>query len=154
MSSDGMFFLIFWGGASILLLILGIVIRLGKWRYIFAIKGFSVYVPRALAFVIIPTALTMLSLWLILVLPLEKEIRGNLVMTIFIPLLIVTYVLAIWQPWWLKPTWLRRLEKEHGDILEILWEEARMDQWKWERRVKTQEGLEAWVAEVREKNNL
>jgi hypothetical protein len=69
-------------------------------------------------------------------------------------MLVITYILAIWQPWWLKPAWLRWLEKKHGDILEILWEDVRKDRWRWEREVRTQEDLEAWVAEVRQKHGL
>ena len=63
-------------------------------------------------------------------------------------------VLAIWRPWWLKPKWLRWLEKEHGDIIGILWEEVRKEGHAWERRVRTQEQLEQWVEEVQRKRGL
>jgi hypothetical protein len=42
------------------------------------------------------------------------------------------------------------LEKNHGDILLLLLREARRTP-NWEKQVATQDGLEAWVAEVREK---
>jgi hypothetical protein len=54
------------------------------------------------------------------------------------------------QPWWIKPAWVRWLEEENDDILDRLIEEARWTKG-WEKRIATQEGLEAWVAEVREK---
>jgi hypothetical protein len=154
MGSDGLFTLISLGGLGVLFLVLGTLARLGFWRGIYAVKGYPVYMPRELIFIFIPGGLMSLSLLLIVVLPIAKETRGNLVMYVFAPMLVITYILAIWQPWWLKPAWLRWLEKKHGDILEILWEDVRKDRWRWEREVRTQEDLEAWVAEVRQKHGL
>ncbi|MEW5956938.1 MAG: hypothetical protein AB1801_04385 [Chloroflexota bacterium] len=54
------------------------------------------------------------------------------------------------QPWWIKPRWVRWLEEENDDILDRLIEEARWTK-DWHKRVATQEGLEAWVTEVRQK---
>lgn len=54
------------------------------------------------------------------------------------------------QPSFLKPAWLKWLEQEHGDIINLLIEDAnRMGLDVWEKRVETQAGLEAWVAQVR-----
>ena len=154
MNEDGFIILICMGGVGFLFLVVGILVRLGIWRAIYAVKGYPVYLPRELVCVGIPMALTVLSLWFVLVLPIAKETRGNLVMYVPIPLLIITYILAMWQPRWLKPAWLQWLEKEHGDIIELLWEDVRKDRWGWERRVRTQEDLEVWVAEVQQKHKL
>ncbi len=153
-NEDGFIILTCMGGMGFLFLAVGMVILLGIWRNIHAVKGFPVYMPRALVLIYIPMGLTVLSLWLILILPIANEARGNLVMYVSIPLLIITYILAMWQPCWLKPAWLRWLEKEHGDIIELLWEDVRKDKWGWERRVRTQVDLQAWVAEVRRKYGL
>ena len=153
-NGEGIATLIILGVFSILFLVTGILTRLGILRSIYAVKGYPVYAPRELVSVLILIALMTLSLWLILILPIAKETRGNLVMYVSIPLLIITYILAMWQPWWLKPAWLRWLEKEHDDIIHLLWEDVRKDRWGWERRVRTQEDLEAWVAEVRHKHGL
>lgn len=73
-------------------------------------------------------------------------------MYILLPLLIVTLILATWQPRWLKPTWLRWLETNHEQFLYLLWEDARkMGRWKWQRQVNTQKGLEEWAIGVRNK---
>ena len=117
MNEDGFIILICMGGVGFLFLVVGILVRLGIWRAIYAVKGYPVYMPRELVCVGIPMALTVLSLWFVLVLPIAKETRGNLVMYVPIPLLIITYILAMWQPRWLKPAWLQWLEKEHGDII-------------------------------------
>ncbi len=154
MGIDDFFMFFCLGGIGIVLFLLGILSRLGYFRWIYAMKGYPVVMPHSLALVLTPIGLIAMFLGVIPMLPLAKEVRLNLGVYLFIPLLIVTYILAMWSPWWLKPKWLRWLEKEHSDILDILWEDVRQDRWGWERRVRTQEGLEAWVAEVREKNNL
>ncbi len=154
MDDNGLFVLVFGGGLGLFFLIIGIKIRLGRWRGIYAAKGYPVYMPRALASVGIPLALTFFSMGILAILPIAKEDRGNIFLYGTFPLLIMTYILAIWQPWWLKPKWLRWLEKEHGEIIGILWEDVRKDRRGWERRVRTQQGLEEWVAEVRQKHGL
>ena len=151
---DRLFNLLLIGGLGLLFLILGILARLGIWRAIYAVKGSAVIMPGSLVFAIIPTGLMTLSFWLILYLPLTPETRGDLFMYICMPLLIVTAILAVWQPWWAKPKWLRWLEKEHGDIIHLLWEDVRKDSWGWERRVRNQEQMEVWVADVRRRHNL
>jgi hypothetical protein len=58
------------------------------------------------------------------------------------------------QPSFLKPAWLKGLEREHGDIINLLIEDAnRMGLEVWEKRVETQANLDAWAAEVRHKKN-
>ncbi len=70
-------------------------------------------------------------------------------------ILIVGMLLPFVWPGWMKPAWLKWLEKEHGDILPILRNEANaMGYPDWEHKVSTQAGLEAWVAEVRRKYGL
>ena len=66
----------------------------------------------------------------------------------------MSMILAIWQPKWLKPHWLRWLEEEHADVIHLLREDVHQDRWGWQRRVKTQAQMEAWVAEVRRRHNL
>ncbi len=56
------------------------------------------------------------------------------------------------QPSFLKPAWLRWLEREHGDVIDLLIKDAnQMGLDVWEKRVETQAGLKAWVAHVRHK---
>jgi hypothetical protein len=140
------------GGMAVAFLTWGILTRLGYLRASYALKGHPVAAPRTLIYGLIPLGL---GLGLLAILPLVPEgMRPDLVSYGLGPLWILTLILAIWQPWWLKPGWVRWLEKEHGDILGILWEEVRKEGHAWERRVRTQEQLEAWVAEVRRKHRL
>jgi hypothetical protein len=59
------------------------------------------------------------------------------------------------QPNFLTPKWYRWLMENHKVIMPWLREDvAKIGYDEWRQRTDTQEGLEAWVAEVREKNNL
>lgn len=70
--------------------------------------------------------------------------------------LICVFLIVVFQPKWLKPQWVQWLEENHGDVLELIIEEARQaSDWRdWADRVSTQEGLEDWVTEVRRKHRL
>lgn len=72
------------------------------------------------------------------------------------PVGFLSVLIVVFQPKWFKPAWVRWLEENHGDILEILIEEARKTpDWRdWGKRVSTQEGLEEWVEEVKRKRGL
>jgi hypothetical protein len=59
------------------------------------------------------------------------------------------------RPSFLKPAWLKWLEREHRDIYHLLEQDAHdMGLKTWERRMETRENLEEWVAEVRQKHGL
>lgn len=140
------------GGMSVFFTTWGILIRIGYLRTSYAVKGNPVFASPALLHSLIFLGLAMGSLAILPLIP--PEARLSFGTYVFGPLIISTFVFAIWQPWWLKPRWLRWLEKEHGDIIEVLWEEVRKEGHAWERRVRTQEELEQWVAEVRRKRGL
>ncbi len=62
---------------------------------------------------------------------------------------------GVFQPKFMLPRWYRWLEINHSDIMPYLEKDVRQRGYKtWQRQTKTQEGLEAWVAEVRKKNHL
>jgi hypothetical protein len=60
--------------------------------------------------------------------------------------------LAIWQPRWLTPAWLKWIEDYNYDIRSLLAKEARQEA-DWAKRIRSQADLEAWVAEVRQKHH-
>jgi hypothetical protein len=64
-------------------------------------------------------------------------------------------LLGMFQPKFMEPQWYRWLIENHEDIWHLLQQDVRqMGLDVWQRRTATQEGLEAWVAEVRRKNGL
>jgi hypothetical protein len=130
----------------------GILVRMGKYRGWYLHKGDPLYSPKEFVYVCIPFGLTVLSMG-IASLPPSDEIRQTLFWGITFPLGISVAVLLFWPPDWIKPAWVRWLEKNHKDILLLLLENARQTP-DWEQRVATQAGLETWVAEVRRKHGL
>lgn len=65
---------------------------------------------------------------------------------------ILGLIFAFTQPSFLKPAWLKWLEREHGDIMPLLRKEAqKMGLNVWNERIQTQADLEKWVKEVRQK---
>jgi hypothetical protein len=64
-------------------------------------------------------------------------------------------IFAFIQPSFLKPAWLKWLEREHGEIMPLLIQDANnMGLDVWNKRIQTQADLEVWVAEVRRKYKL
>jgi hypothetical protein len=107
----------------------GVLARLGYFRWIYAMKGHLVLTPPALVHVATLIGLAMMFLGFLPIMPISADAKLDLGAYCFVPLVILIYVLAIWQPWWLKPAWLRWLEREHGNIIELLWEDVRKDRW-------------------------
>lgn len=68
------------------------------------------------------------------------------------PFFVVGFVLAIWRPYWLTPSWLRWIEEYNYDIRSVLGKEARQTPG-WTQRIRSQADLETWVAEVRKKHH-
>jgi hypothetical protein len=69
--------------------------------------------------------------------------------------IIIGILLPFFFPYYMKPDWLKWLEREHSDILPTLRREAnRLGYPTWDDMVRTQTGLEKWVAEVRRKHKL
>ena len=101
---------------------------------------------------LIPVGICFLLLWAA-TLDLFQQINTVLV-NLGLGLGLVSVLFNIIPPRFLKPAWLRWLEREHGDIMALLIKDAHeMGLDVWEERVKHQEGLEAWVNEVRDKHN-
>jgi hypothetical protein len=130
-------------------ILLGIILRLGKFRQIYTGRSMPVYAQREIFHLAIPIGLGFLIVGLMGVFPNFKDpLTYPLAFSFF-----ATMILAIWQPWWLKPTWLRWLEDNYGHVLEKMFAEAReMGRREWAEQVKTQEGLEQWADSVAQKH--
>jgi hypothetical protein len=136
-------------------LVMGILVRLGVWKLWFVTERVPAIVIPSFSFGLIPAGLAFSLLGVALKFVTDPSTAQMVFFCVIFPLGMTSVVLAIWQPWWVKPTWCRWLEQYHSDIIPFLQEEARaMGRWKWQRRVATQEGLEQWVAEVRQKRGL
>lgn len=65
------------------------------------------------------------------------------------------FIFAFLEPGWMSPAWYQWLKRKHGDIMPYLARDAHeMGRKTWVEKVKTQQGLEQWVAEVQRKHGL
>lgn len=151
--SKHLILVLFCGGFGAICLIIGLQVRTGTWKAWFATERIPGSVSPSFAFGLIPTGLLFLSM--VFASMFESETRLVLFNCLGFPLLILTITLPIWQPWWILPAWYRWLKECHSDIISLLREEAQeMGRRGFQERVSTQEGLEQWIAEVRQKRGL
>jgi hypothetical protein len=136
-------------GSGLVFIVLGLGIRLGYWRWWYLGPDDPIFYPKPGVYGFITLGLTCVVLSLVFVFPYPNPLSRIMFWGSFF-LCILSILLVGLQPWWIKPAWVRWLEEENADILDRLIEEARRTK-DWHKRVATQEGLEAWVAEVREK---
>jgi len=138
-------------------IILGLSPYLGEksWWY----QKSTPIVPTGIVFGSFPAALVFFMMaYIFYDYGLSEKQLDILTLYIGIPLILLSVFLASWQPRFMKPKWLRWLEDNHEGILPLLQEEAFKSEKErrnsWSHRVKTQEGLEEWVEEVRHKYKL
>jgi hypothetical protein len=94
-------------------------------------------------------------------LPGDAQTRQNLLVYLVGPCFILAFIVGLWQPWWLKPKWIRQLKENHPDIYPFLREAAQeevgTDREKireWESKMDTVESQSEWVAEVRKRLHM
>ncbi len=139
---------------SIFFLYTGLSTYFGRDKLWWLMKSTPV-VPAGIVYGAFPAAILFFVMAVIFRKSFPMETRILVLDYVLTPLLLLSILFSMWQPRWLKPKWMRWLETYHHPILGLLREEARNEDWRqWQRRVQTQEGLEEWVAEVRQKNKL
>jgi hypothetical protein len=140
------------GGIGVGMLLLGINVRIGKFKS-WWLAQFNPVVPEAGAYIGIPLSIT-LFIWCLA--PFFPDIDDRRRIFDYGGIsFIATVIIVLWRPRWLLPGWLRWLEDNHQDILPLLKEDAqKMPGREWSKRVSTREGLESWVAEVRRKHGV
>ena len=130
---------------------LGINILQGHRRYDYI---YPHYYSGAINYASIPLGTMSLILAFIAALKVTDTL-GLFVTSIAILIGLVGLALNFIQPKFMRPQWYRWLEENHEDIMHFLHRDAReMGYQKWKEQTQTQEGLEAWVEEVRRKHRL
>jgi hypothetical protein len=135
----------------------GMRIRLGYTKRYFLVKGPAPFLgPANYHFWILAGAL-LITLG-IAMLPADPNTVQKLLDYLFIPSLILALIVGLWQPWWLKPKWIRQLQENHPDIYPFLREAAqeevgtdRKKAEEWASKMDTVESQNEWVAEVRKR---
>lgn len=155
MSTNGVWIVFGLVITGIILIAIGVWTRLGKNRGWYLIPNYYVLLPKGGHYATPIIGSMLIATGISLLMPRPELVRMMLAYTVF-PLMIMSLLVVVFQPKWFKPRWVRWLEENHGDILDLLIHEARKTpNWReWSRRISTQEGLESWVEEVRHKYKL
>jgi hypothetical protein len=135
----------------------GMCIRLGYRKRYFLVKGPALFLgPANYHFVILAGAV--LIVFGVAGVPGDVETRQDLLGLLYIPSMVLAFIIGLWQPWWLKPKWIRQLQENHPDIYPFLREAAQEEvgtDWKkaeeWASKMDTVESQNEWVAEVRKR---
>jgi len=140
-------------GIGILSLAQGILMQLGILKYWFATKRVPTLVIPDIAFGLIPIGLAFLVLGITPQFVANPIVDERIFLYLVCPLWGIGLVFTLWPPRWLKPHWYRWLEDHHGGLMPQLRKDAqRIGRWRWQRMVRTQEGLEQWAEEVRQRH--
>jgi len=139
------------------LLIYGLAIRLGHFKRYFLVQGPALLLGPGAYHCAILVGPLMIVLGLG-GLPADVTTRQDWLLYLFGPSLILAMIVSVWQPWWLKPKWIKQLQENHPDIYPFLreaaQEEAGTDRKKmeeWCSKMDTVESQNEWVAEVRKR---
>ncbi len=135
------------------LVYLGISGLLGYRRYAYIFPFSYGYVTGGVNYGSVPLGIMSL-MWALAFFRLSELLNQVLLVT-SLGFGLIGLLSGILQPSFLDPHWYRWLDENHKDMMPLLRRDIMEIGYKeWERQTKTQEGLEAWVAEVRRKHNL
>jgi hypothetical protein len=139
------------------LLMYGLAIRLGYFKRYFLVRAPALLLgPGAYhGAILVGPLMIVLGLG---GLPAEVATRQDCLLYLFGPSLFLSVLISLWQPWWLKPKWIRQLQENHPDIYPFLREAAREEvgtdrkkMEEWSSKMDTVEDQNEWVAEVRKR---
>ena len=105
-------FLIFWGLAS-LTFIPGLLMRLGIWKGWYLAKNTPPFGVKGFVYLAMPVSAFFLSMPCTALIPVAPDTQSQIALYVGAAGFVFGIVLAIWQPWWAKPEWLRRLEDNY-----------------------------------------
>jgi hypothetical protein len=138
-------------------LMYGLAIRLGHYKRYFLVQGPALLLGPGNYHCAILVGPLMIVLGLG-GLPADVATRQNAALYLLIPSLVLAMIISLWQPWWLKPKWIRQLQENHPDIYPYLREAAqeevgtdRKKAEEWASKMDTVKSQNEWVAEVRER---
>jgi hypothetical protein len=141
---------LFLGILGLICIVIGISFHLGYFR------GPIVYWTTATSgiYATAPIGVGLLFLSLMTQFPYPNKI-GIWLMTVAFVFLTIGIVLGLTMPQFLTPWWFRYLRENYGEsFIFVLLKDAADNYSSWTKQTQTQEGLEAWVAEVRRKHGL
>jgi len=146
-----------WLGIILVFVILPLAV-IGYTLYLISGKGNKSYymidhIYAGRVYVAIPAGIAFLIFGLAAI-PESPDVSLNII-GVGLVIGVIGLAFGFTQPSFLKPPWLRWLEREHSELMPFLRKEAnRMGLNVWNKRIQSQEDLEDWVEEVRDKYRL
>jgi hypothetical protein len=126
---------------------LGVMVRIGKLRWLFFGGSFPVLSPVGVFLIAVPIGLGIVTIGLKIVFP---EWKLLIPMAIFF---LTGVILSLWAPDWILPRWMSWLMNNYEHVLPEMIEEVRqIGAIKWERETRTQAELERWADRVAQKH--
>lgn len=144
-------FLIFWGLAS-LTFIPGLLMRLGIWKGWYLAKNTPPFGVKGFVYLAMPVSALFISGPFMALIPVDPGMRLEIWSYIGVAGFVIGIVLAIWQPWWAKPEWLRRLEDNYDyDEIKFVFLPAwrQMNHKEWGQLIETEAGLKELIRQAR-----
>ncbi len=140
---------VFLGVIGLIMVSLGLFLRFGGFKTWYLAKGIPILMPRAFQNILIPFGVTLIAMEIVWsdLIP-NVQFGNRLFGLVVMPLFVISLLLAVWNPRWLRPRWLVYLEDTYGSVMWRLLDEARKNVPAWSRRVRTQQGLEEWAEET------
>ncbi len=122
----------------------------GYFKTLYLIKGIPGLYPSGYIYAFIPAGILSLLFTLAFMMP-NRELGGHIVAFGSLGVMVISIVLMIWKPRWLKPWWLKWLEDHYAYVLEGMLEEARNTR-DFEQQTRTEADLAVWADSVAQKN--
>lgn len=141
MTAEGIFWALAIGGTAIGL---GVLMRMGIWKSWYLKSDLPPVTMRAAVYALIPIGL---GFTLAPILAALGDDDSMWAARLYGVTLAIGTILAIWQPPWVKPAWLRRLEFQYDQdtIKALIAEWRKMDRKEWGALIETQQGLDELV---------
>jgi hypothetical protein len=135
-------------GVGLFMVWLGVMVRVGKLRWLFFGGSFPVLSPVGAFLIAVPMGLGVVIIGLMIIFPRYDPL--GILLGFFS---LSGAILSFWLPDWILPMWLSWLRKNYDHVLEGMFEEVRqMGAKKWEQETRTQAELERWADSVAQKH--
>jgi len=138
---------IVYGTIGLILWVLGILMRVGRWKTWFLKRDLPPVTMKASLYAAFPLGLAFLAAPVINIVASSEMQAARVAIGFLWSMAILGTILALWQPRWLKPIWLQRLDSQYDSdtINALIAEWRKMDRKEWGALIETQQGLDELV---------
>lgn len=136
-------------GFGLFMILSGVMVRIGKLRWLFLGGDFPVVSPSGTFLIGVPMGLGIVTIGFMIIFPEHKDPLTFPLVFFFL----TGVILSFWLPDWIFPTWLSWVMENYEHVWVEMRKEARqMGVKKWEKATSTQAELERWADSVAKKH--